>query len=149
MITEAKWTSTKQVVDNASMLLMTTMDFAFDSLGERLRAAFSGENTADAQTPPRDEIIQRIAKVRGEMTLNDEQLDLFRKAITDDIADRVLALPDKHFSGLPSLAGDLSDDQLADYLLLQAAGDERVRDFFTEFDQIGKEMRDLVDQPPQ
>jgi hypothetical protein len=149
MITDAKWISTRQVVDNASLILMTTMDFAFDSLGERLQSAFTGEPVPDDQPPLRAEIIQRIAKVRGEMSINQDQLDLFRRAITDTLADRILALPAKHFSGLPSLATALSDDELADYLLLQAAHNPRMRDFFTEFDLIGQDMRALVTPPPR
>jgi hypothetical protein len=85
----------------------------------------AGSPLAKLPEPARRDLLAAVANVRGEMKMDAQRRDAAAARLTPALAAEVLAAAREHLAGLPDVSAPLSDEQLAGYVGLGAAGDER------------------------
>lgn len=164
-ITPATFAAVEVVQRNASVVMMTSMEFAFramgmqmgdamrqvaESIGEAVAGALSGdeakgrsEPAAPAPTPgfpSRAEILEAVKKTLAQMRENEDEKAAFRAVMTEADGQELLAMPGKHLTGLPSLNTPRSDEDLAMYVELHMREDPRWQGFVGDFMDLGKRI---------
>lgn len=131
----------EQLMDNFQNLMFASMEGMFGELASAMGRAFAGDEADQSapEEPSKETLVELIRKGREGVEPNEERKKAMLDALTPGIAARLLGLPAKYAPDLPPLDQPRTDDELADYLLLQARQDPRLQGFTREIHEIGNE----------